>query len=612
MKLGHTGKTDRHHAGRSDGTGHQAAVSELIGAIVLTAVIVAGVSIVGVVLWSQPPPLKVPSLTALISNQSCRIGIYHDGGDVLDRQAFRIFVDGADQTANFQKKGATSPWTMWVNGDTLEYAPSTCPQTPQRVDIVSNDGTRAAVIATAFFGSYQPLGLTPTPTPPPPAPPVVADFTSNTTSGTAPLAVQFNDTSTGLPVSWSWSFGDGGISNVQNASYTYQTHGRYPVSLTVTNASGGSNTMIKTDYITATPSPSWYSCSWSYRKNITIQHSQVSGTQSNFPVLISLGSDPDLAAHARSDGYDILFTSSDGTTKLSHEIEKYASGALVAWVKVPTVTSSADTTIIMYYGYAGSPNQQDKNGVWDANYNAVWHLTEDPSGAAPQMLDSTSNAYHGTSAGTMTTSDQVTAKVNGGLDFDGSDDYLSTNYVQNGVTAYTIEAWIKTSTTSMQRVIVHDRGSGAGRSLTLSIGGTYPGGPGVAGGVGYGVDSDSIYIGRYSTTTVNNNNWHHLVGVWTAPAGTAIAPAQFSIYIDGTAAATTDATVGTAPLSPLTGLGGTLIGRHSPWNTYLLSIIDEVRISNTVRTADWIATEYNNQNSPSTFYSLGSQQQWTC
>src|SRR5262249_29575885 len=32
----------------------------------------------------------------------------------------------------------------------------------------------------------------------------------------------------------------------------------------------------------------------------------------------------------------------------------------------------------------------------------------------------------------------------------------------------------------------------------------------------------------------------------------------------------------------------------------------EVRFSSTVRSADWIATEYNNQNSPSSFYTMGS------
>ena len=43
------------------------------------------------------------------------------------------------------------------------------------------------------------------------------------------------------------------------------------------------------------------------------------------------------------------------------------------------------------------------------------------------------------------------------------------------------------------------------------------------------------------------------------------------------------------------------------WN----GIIDECRISNSVRSADWIATEYNNQNSPSTFYSYGGENVYT-
>src|SRR5690606_28486524 len=33
----------------------------------------------------------------------------------------------------------------------------------------------------------------------------------------------------------------------------------------------------------------------------------------------------------------------------------------------------------------------------------------------------------------------------------------------------------------------------------------------------------------------------------------------------------------------------------------------EVRLSNVIRSAGWIATEYNNQNSPSTFYSISSE-----
>jgi PKD repeat protein len=670
--------------------GSEGGVSELIGSILLIAVLVMAVSIAGIYLFSQPRPDKIPSLHATLWNDTQKIYISHDGGDPLDYAYIKIFVDGIDKTSSFYLSSATGqPWTTWSIGNVLVYVTGSSPVSIIQV-VYTGTGSSAVGLATLYVGPGAGGGVAPDP--------VTASFSGSPTSGFVPFGVQFTDASTGPLVSWLWSFGDGGISTEQNPLHTYSTPSTHTVSLTVSNGSGsstqtrtnyiagylpiiadftsntqsgaaplsvsftdvssntptswkweyrnatvgwtqfdttqnpsftfpagiysinltasnagGSDYETKNNYLTVNPSPPWY-CGWSYRKNITIDKSKVPSDQTNFPVLINLSSDGDLSARARSDGYDILFTSSDGTTKLSHEIETYTSGtgALVAWVKVPTLTSSANTSIYMYYGCATATNQQDRTNVWDADFRGVWHLKEDPSGTAPQMLDSTANAWHGTSNGAMTTSDQVAAIVNGGLDLDGSNDYISTNYVQTGVTAYTIEAWIRTSTTSMQSVIVHDRGSGAGRSLTLSIGGTYPGGPGVAGCVGYGVDSDNIYIGRYSTTTVNNNNWHHLVGVWTAPAGTTVAPAQFSIYIDGTAAASTAATVGTAPSSPLTGLDGTLIGRHAPWNTYLPSIIDEVRISNTARNANWILTEYNNQYSPSTFHYVMGQEQWTC
>jgi hypothetical protein len=38
-----------------------------------------------------------------------------------------------------------------------------------------------------------------------------------------------------------------------------------------------------------------------------------------------------------------------------------------------------------------------------------------------------------------------------------------------------------------------------------------------------------------------------------------------------------------------------------------IGAIDEVHISNVALSNDWIKTEYNNQNSPGTFYTIGSQ-----
>ncbi|HII84315.1 MAG TPA: DUF3344 domain-containing protein [Methanobacterium subterraneum] len=83
------------------------------------------------------------------------------------------------------------------------------------------------------------------------APPVAA-FTSNVTSGTRPLAVQFTDQSTNNPTAWAWDFGDGSTSTLQNPTHTYTTAGTYTVTLNTSN-DGGSDQEVKTDYITAHP-----------------------------------------------------------------------------------------------------------------------------------------------------------------------------------------------------------------------------------------------------------------------------------------------------------------------------------------------------------------------
>jgi PKD repeat protein len=78
----------------------------------------------------------------------------------------------------------------------------------------------------------------------------VASFYSATTSGTIPLTIQFADLSTNTPTSWTWSFGDGVTSTLQNPAHIYTTAGSYTVTLTATNA-GGSNTVSQAAYITA-------------------------------------------------------------------------------------------------------------------------------------------------------------------------------------------------------------------------------------------------------------------------------------------------------------------------------------------------------------------------
>ena len=75
-----------------------------------------------------------------------------------------------------------------------------------------------------------------------------ADFSADTTSGEAPLAVEFTDQSTGNPSSFSWNFGDGSTSTNQNPSHTFDDGGNFTVALTATNAVG-SDTESKVIFI---------------------------------------------------------------------------------------------------------------------------------------------------------------------------------------------------------------------------------------------------------------------------------------------------------------------------------------------------------------------------
>lgn len=78
--------------------------------------------------------------------------------------------------------------------------------------------------------------------------PPTAVFVATPSGGSAPLPVQFTDTSDGIVTDWSWDFGDGATATTQNPSHTYQYPGVYGVTLTVGN-SGGTST--NRQYVTA-------------------------------------------------------------------------------------------------------------------------------------------------------------------------------------------------------------------------------------------------------------------------------------------------------------------------------------------------------------------------
>ena len=320
----------------------------------------------------------------------------------------------------------------------------------------------------------------------------------------------------------------------------------------------------------------WQDSSWTRRIAITIDKTKVAGPLTNFPVLISVTNSA-LQQYARSDGYDLMFTAADGATKLAHEIESYTSsnGVLVAWVNVPILPSTTDTTLYLYFGNSASTNQQDITGTWSPEFKAVWHMNG-------VFTDSTSNSFNGTNTGTL----DASAKMAGGRSFVRANgvDYITAGGLLGTPVNATIGAWIHLSSVDNNGCEIISLGDHLLlRHGTTSIVGIF-------------------YDGSWRTFSVNTSlvgtGWRYLAMTFDDAANSQ------KIYLDGLpiASASYSGSISYA------GLGGnTFIGKHgNGLSGYAFDgTMDEVRVAATARSADWIWTEFNNQSATATFYSVG-------
>jgi hypothetical protein len=354
---------------------------------------------------------------------------------------------------------------------------------------------------------------------------------------------------------------------------------------------------------------------------ITIDSSKVSGTSDliNFPVLISL-TDIDLKTTSNcgyiedSDGYDIIFSDSTQTIRLDHEIEKYdgAAGELIAWVKIPTLSATSDTTINLHFGHSGGSSgcgpTENPTGVWDSNYEAVLHLQESANGTSDEYKDSTSNAHHGTGGGLAGagSSSQTPSRTTGvfgyAQDFDGSDDLIRLNAVDDGSwTAVTVQAWINPDDTGDDRLFGKCWGTGSNDETWLL---RKPSG----GSFGVRMRTDTNYNGGYDPGSLSTANWQLVAATWDASDN------QLRVFKNGVQQGATTL-AGSHLFSNSTGETGypdadyldePTLGNTPNNDRDYNGKMQEARLSKTARSADWLLTEYNNQSNPSSFYSVGA------
>src|SRR5205807_4180718 len=154
---------------------------------------------------------------------------------------------------------------------------------------------------------------------------------------------------------------------------------------------------------TSTPTPAPTPAT-ACERSMTIDHTKVPSTQSNFTVLVSV-SDPALktvanGGHvANANGYDIgFYADSGGTIKLKWEVEKYdgTTGNLIAWVKIPSVSSSSDTVFYLMYGDSSiNTDQSDPPNTWDSNFKGVWHMGNDTTLVGTDSTGQAAGTKHG-------------------------------------------------------------------------------------------------------------------------------------------------------------------------------------------------------------------------
>ena len=325
----------------------------------------------------------------------------------------------------------------------------------------------------------------------------------------------------------------------------------------------------------SSPVASWYDSNWSSRKKITIQTANVDADLTDFPLYVKISADGDMT-EAQADGDDIRFTNSDGETLLKYEEESWTGGGGAAvtanfWVKSAVTTAGTGATdIYIYYGNADAADGQDAANVWDANYKAVWHLTN--------LTDSTVNGHTMTAYNTPTAG--ATGKVGNCYSFDrASSEYLADTPQIFDAPPYTLEAWFYTvDSTNYQAIFSNWKGISDVNYVAIDIHMGLAAGP---------FEITSVYSSgvRARTQPCTANAWHYGVGTQlTTSNRVAILDADF---------ANKDTNTEERLMSGQTGVSIGAIADLTP-GSYFDGSIDEVRVSNIVRSDAWIKFGYNN------------------
>jgi len=239
----------------------------------------------------------------------------------------------------------------------------------------------------------------------------------------------------------------------------------------------------------------------------------------------------------------------------------------LVWIRVPTVSASASTTIYFYYDELQDGSEYNSpSDVW-ADYAGVWHMND---ATTSTILDSTSNNNDGTKKA-ANEPNEVDGQIGKAQDFDSTNsEYIVTTDIIDFSVGFSISALIKTSTVKSYKIIVANGPANGANGFMIDLSN------GVAryfssGGGGW----------LFSSSNLNDGFPHtiHLVHI----GGTA------KLYIDNVLEASELRTLPASNLNPI------YIGSTTNPSVFFTEIIDEVQIRMIEDSSAWVGASYETQ-----------------
>jgi hypothetical protein len=327
----------------------------------------------------------------------------------------------------------------------------------------------------------------------------------------------------------------------------------------------------------------WLDAEANLRQVLCLDNTPGTESQSNVPILVRLTPSDVPIVRLGDQGDGMAFWDGDGNV-LSHEIESFDSQEIIVWVRVPTVTAATgENPIWLYYARGGVPAPYDPTGVWNPEHIGVWHFSGGYEDATGQGLDGVVTAHAPApgliSQGSALTTSPADGGTDGGFPSNaptievGNDPLL--DEVENG---FTVSAWAKVDAFSQPWIAV------VARQLEGTV-------------------ADQLYLGIHDTRAVFGahtvspsaaesinafplGEWVHIAGSWDG--------VQDQLFIDGALVASKMRHPSIpSEDTPLT-LGANINENNGPpmWADHLHGTIDEVRLENVARDAEWMSLQY--------------------